>query len=139
MTIFENYNPLDNVKVTREDVKQQERLALNQLERKQYISIREKFFALQDQTLEYSVSDADIVFQQLTNRISEFMAYQEALFNLMRQGEIMPVNTNAYSIGETNIRIKFAERSSGCITSGQRHLNIPIFVHDYFVRTPSLR
>ena len=139
MTNIDNYNPLDKIKVTRGDVERWEEVVLNQLEEKQYITIQERLLAIQNQTLKYSSGDAERVFQKLTDVISDFLAYQEAVFNLMRQGEIMPVIPSRYSFSVNDFRIKFEETSGGGITSGERQLNIPIFVHNQFIRTPSLR
>ncbi len=139
-TLIESYNPLDKINVTQEAVDEQERMIINHLQNNQYVIIREKLYTIQNRSINYYGSNAESVFQELTNDISDFMAFQEALFNLMRKGEIMPIRIpNTYLSGSDEIRICYSENVGGGIHSGQKRLSIPIFVHDQFIRTPSLR
>jgi len=139
-TLIDSYDPLNNINVTQEAVAEQERMIINHLQNNQYVTIREKLYSIQNRSINYNRSNAESVIQELTNDISDFMAFQEALFNLMRKGEIMPIRIpNTYPSGSDEIRICYSENVGGGIHSGQKHLSIPIFVHDQFIRTPSLR
>lgn len=138
MTYIDNYNPMKEIHVTGADVEQWEKKILKQLQDKQYVHLYEEFNVFQNQFLQYRKDEAESVFKEFSNKVSDFMAYQEALFQLMNKGEIMPVKIpNAYTYDGYGIRIRYAESSGMSTTSGERVFNIPIFVHEHFIRTPS--
>jgi len=138
MTYIDSYNPMKAIYVTKENVEQWEKKILEQLNLKQYVHLSEELNVLQNLSLHYQRDEAENVFNEFSTSISNFMAFQEALFQLMNKGEIMPVIIpKTYLSGGYDIRIKYAESSSMSTTFGERIFNIPIFVHEHFIRTPS--
>lgn len=138
MTYIDNYNPMNALHVTVSDVEQWEKKILEQLNKNQYVHLSEVLSTLQNQSLQYRKDEAESVFKEFSNKVSDFMAYQEALFQLMNKGEIMPVKIpNAYTYDGYGVRIRYAESSGMSTTSGERVFNVPIFVYEHFIRTPS--
>lgn len=138
MTYIDNYNPMNEIHITDADVEQWEKKILKQLQDKQYVHLYEEFNVFQNQSLQYRKDEAEIVLRKFTSKVSNFMAFQEALFQLMIKGEIMPVKIpNTYTYGGYEIRIRYTESSGMSTISGERIFSIPIFVHEHFIRTPS--
>lgn len=138
MAYIDNYNPMQEINVTGKDVEDCKKQILKQLDNNQYIHLSERFSELRKFSFNYRGEDATQVFLSFSTKVSSFMAFQEALLQLVHEGEIMPVKIpNTYSFEGFELRANYSETSGGCTTTGQRTLNVPVFAHEHFIRCPS--
>jgi len=143
LKMIHRYKPLDHIEVTQESVEKCETNLLEYLQKNTYVHLNDYLAPLSNLTLTYTKESYESEIGQLTKKISHFMEIQEALFNLMTRGKIMPVyisnvsNTNYYGLNILTIR--YEEKQGMMTTSGTIQLSIPILVHNAFTLKPSLK
>lgn len=77
-------------------------------------------------------------FKNLSVKLSQFMAYQEAAHNLMLRGEIIPVSIrNDCSFDSTTIYININSKLSNVEYSGNYPYKITRLVYNTFIKVPS--
>lgn len=141
--MIENYKPIEHIKVSQEAVTKQEEMIIDDLQKHTYIHLSDRLSRLRSLELRYSKENYEYEIEKVTRLLSDFLAYQEALFNLMTNGKIIPVYVSNYASGNfygaNRIVISYEERQSMMITSGTIEVSLPIFVHDTFILKPSLK
>lgn len=143
MATIQNYYPLDHIKVSQETVEKQEAEILNYLNKNNYIHLSHRLSNISSIEIRYTKESYEFEIEKVNKLLSDFLAFQEALFNLMSDGKIIPVYVSNYLsknlVGAGRVRISYEERQSMMTTSGTTEISIPIFVHDTFMLKPSLR
>lgn len=137
--LIEGYNPFENAVVTEKKVlkwRAQILEILNSGEKIKISSVINKIFGIyaigQYHRLRYSSSTYNDALDQLNNMASEFMAFQEALYNLMIHGGIMPIFPN---YGDNVVHIQFEENGN----LSQTQILVPKLPYETFIRKPSLK
>ncbi|KHL91839.1 hypothetical protein QW71_32595 [Paenibacillus sp. IHB B 3415] len=112
--MIQNYKPLDHIKVSQEAVEKQEGMILDHFQKHAYFHLSERLSRLRILEMRYSAESFGIETEKITQQLSDFLAYQEALFNLMTNGKIIPVYVSNYSssnfYGANSIVISYEER-----------------------------
>lgn len=105
-----------------------------------YIHLSNQLSKITNIELHYNRENYEDEFKRFTEKISNFMAFQEALFNLMTKGKIMPVNISTIISGRrTYVRVSYSERQGTSTFSGDTDISIPILVHETFMLKPTLK
>ncbi|MFB6367681.1 hypothetical protein ACFCP7_27340 [Paenibacillus elgii] len=139
--LIQNYRPIEHIKVSKDMVDQMEERILNQLGKEPYVHLRDQLAKLGSMTLNYTTENFNAEIEKMSEQLSMVMAYQEALFNLMTSGQIMPVKiSNVYNTGGGyHFKIAYQENRGMSFTSGETEISIPILVHETFMLRPSLK
>ncbi|GEM_PF-3395166 len=130
--MIQHYKPIDHIKVSTEMVEDIEKGIINYLKSNSYIHLSEKASQIKEFRLKYTKESYGTEIERVSVAISKFMAHQEALFNLMTKGKIMPVRiSNAPSIlYRYSFKIFYEEQRGSMTTSGDVEISIPIFIHE---------
>lgn len=140
---IDQYNSMEYINVNSDMVAKHKRIIINYFENNKFFYLANSFVKLHEiNELQYYIESYENDIEHLNNKISEFMALQEALFSLMNEGYIMPVKVPfGEYISKHYITINCIERNlneySGII-SGKIDIYIPIYVHEVFIKKPSL-
>lgn len=139
--LIDNFNVMDNIEVTESMVSDWKIHILNHIKEKKTFSLNDIFFNLTKniKVIEYNADTFQSSIKQLINKISEYMACQEACMDLVIDREIMPVgfryNSNHNFSNSATLSIEFIEHmeSQSTATCGNSIDNIPFIPYDTFI------
>lgn len=135
MSLIDNYDYLAKIQVDTEMVESFKNKIMNTLKKEIYVNLTDQFSKLSNYSIRCSLENEQDELDKYTKELSNFMAYQEALYEMMLEGTLMPVKvTNAISYGNYSARINYSIGN----TSAEPHIFIPILTHDRFMLKPSL-
>ncbi|SDL24130.1 hypothetical protein [Natronincola ferrireducens] len=138
-SLIDRYDFMKKMKVDERMVDAYKEKILRTLENKTYIHLADEFTGLSNYSIECSQQTEEQELEKFSGKLSKFMAYQEALHDMVTSGKLIPVKiTNTYSVGSFNVRIHYAIRNGMSTLSGDRDINIPILEHNTFMLKPSL-
>ena len=138
--LFDSFD-LRQIKVAQDMVEECERTILSKLNGMDLLDIKDEFNKINRITIEYQNDDVKKEkIQNITNKVSYFMAFQEAAYNLMIRGELMPVaSKDRYNNPNIELVVNYIKKAGNVTTTGSTRHPIPFLIHDLFIRTPSKR
>jgi hypothetical protein len=132
---LDNFNFMQYVKVDKSMVDNCKKEILAKLNDKKELQLCEYHYELRNYRLVYNKDNAEQQFKKFVDKISYFMAMQEALMNLVHEGLIIPLSSR--NMVDNSICINY-ESSQGMSTRmGIRHINLPIIPYQSFMLVPS--
>lgn len=139
MALIDSYDFLGKIKVYKEMIDFFKDKVLSSLKRNKYVHLSDEFSVLGNYSIKCSIETELDELDKFSKELSKFMAYQEALYEMMVDGILMPVKiTNTYSYGNFNVKINYSVRSGNCTTSSECDISIPILENHTFMLKPSL-
>ncbi|MDD2481192.1 MAG: hypothetical protein PHC44_07285 [Lutispora sp.] len=112
---------------------------LKTLQNKSYVHLSDEFTCLSNYTIDCNTQTEQSELDKFTQTLSKFMAYQEALYDMVTEGKLMPVKiTNTYSVGNFNVSINYSIRNGMSTLRGEKDISIAILDNNTFMLKPSL-
>lgn len=138
LRLLDCFNLMEEIIVTEAMVEEWEQKVIRKAEKDTYVNLSDELNKITNLEISYNESDKEEELRKLTNIFSNFMAYQECLFNLMSRGVIMPVQFgNPGFSSSREVRINYVERQGNMTSTGDYYMPVPIFVFNSFMLKPS--
>ncbi len=137
---IDSYNFMKNIRVIEDGVKFYKEKILKRLKTEDYIKLSDEFNGLSNYEINCNNQEVERELDKFTERLSDFMAYQEALHDMVIEGKLIPIKiTNMSSCGNFNIRIQYSIRNGMSTLKGYKDIGIPILENNTFMLKPSLK
>ncbi len=140
MYLIEKYDFINNIKVDEAMVKENKTKLLKTFRKNNYIHLFDEFSYLRSYSIQCSQETEQREIDNLTREISNFMAFQEAIYDLLLERILMPVKiTNMSSYTNFNISVDYSIRNGMMKTSRKIYIGLPILEHHTYIIRPSMR